>query len=117
MTGLEEVVRAFADRADVAAVVLVSADGLPIHHAAIRRALDADAAAALAATFGRHAIAFTDAIGLGALETAALETASGLVILARLGSDWLVVVPAADADAGTLLYDLRRHRPALTALL
>src|SRR5581483_9564984 len=41
MSGLGEVVGALADRADVAAVVVVSGDGLPIQHAG-RRALDAE---------------------------------------------------------------------------
>ncbi len=108
--------RAFADRADVAAVVLLSGDGLPIHSAG-RRSLDADSAAALAVTFARHAGALTDATGLGGLDTAVLETPSGLAVIARVGSDWLVVLPSEDTDAGALLYDLRCHRAALLALL
>jgi len=116
LNGLEEAVRAFADRADVAAVVLLSGDGLPIH-AAGRRPLDAESAAALAATFTRHAGALTDATGLGNLDTAVLETASGLAVIARLGTDWLVVLPSDETDAGALLYDLRCHRAALLALL
>jgi hypothetical protein len=46
-----------------------------------------------------------------------LETARGLAVVARIGADWLVVVPAESADAGALLYHLRVHRPALAALL
>lgn len=116
MNGLGEAVRAFADRADVAAVVLLSGDGLPIHSAG-RRSLDADSAAALAVTFARHAGALTDATGLGGLDTAVLETPGGLAVIARVGSDWLVVLPSEDTDAGALLYDLRCHRAALLALL
>ncbi len=116
MNGLGEAVRTFADRPDVAAVVLLSGDGLPIQ-AAGRRPLDAESAAALAATFTRHAAALTDAAGLGALETAVLETARGLAVVARVGTDWLVVLPADDGDAGALLYDLRCHRAALLPLL
>ena len=116
MNGLEEAVRAFADRADVAAVVLLSGDGLPIHSAG-RRSLDAESAAALAATFTRHAGALTDATGLGGLDTAVLETPVGLIVVARVGTDWLVVLPGEGTDAGALLYDLRCHRAALLALL
>ncbi len=116
MTALREVVRAFADRPDVSAVVLLSADGLPIH-AGGRRSLDADATAALAATFARQDAALTETTGLGELETAVLETGRGLAVVSRVGADWLVVLPAAQADAGALLYDLRCHRPALAALL
>jgi predicted regulator of Ras-like GTPase activity (Roadblock/LC7/MglB family) len=114
--GLGEAVQAFADRADVAAVVLLSGDGLPIH-AAGRRSLDAESAAALAATFTRHASALTEATGLGAFETAVLETPTGLTFVARVGTDWLLVLPGEASDAGALLYDLRCHRAALLALL
>lgn len=116
MNGLGEAVRAFADRADVAAVVLLSGDGLPIQ-AAGRRPLDHESAAALGAAFVRHAGALTDATGLGALETAVLEAANGLAVVARVGTDWLVVLPGDGADAGALLYDLRCHRAALLPLL
>ena len=117
MTGLADVVRTMAERPDVAAAVLVSADGLPIQHAG-RRTLDADAVAALAATGARHANSLTDALGLGSPETLALECAGGILVLARLTSgDWLLVLPANGADLGTLLYDLRRHRAALASLL
>jgi predicted regulator of Ras-like GTPase activity (Roadblock/LC7/MglB family) len=116
LTALGEVVRAFADRPDVSAVVLLSADGLPIH-AGGRHPLDADATAALAATFTRQAAALTETTGLGELETAVLETGRGLAVVSRVGTDWMVVLPAEQADAGVLLYDLRCHRPALAALL
>jgi predicted regulator of Ras-like GTPase activity (Roadblock/LC7/MglB family) len=117
MTGLADVVRTMAERPDVAAAVLVSADGLPIQHAG-RRTLDADAVAALAATGARHAGSLTDALGLGSPETLAVECGGGLLVLARLTSgDWLLVLPADSADLGTLLYDLRRHRAALASLL
>jgi predicted regulator of Ras-like GTPase activity (Roadblock/LC7/MglB family) len=116
VTGLGEAVRAFADRADVAAVVLVSGDGLPIQ-AAGRHPLDAESVAALAATFTRHAAAFVDATGLGGFEAGVLETATGLAFIGRVGTDWLVVLPTDTADAGRLLYDLRCHRGALLPLL
>jgi len=116
LSDLGEVVRAFGDRPDVAAVVLASADGLPIHTAG-RLPVDADSTAALAATFVRQAAALSEATGLGQMETAVLESARGLAVVARVGADWLVVVPTESADAGALLYHLRVHRPALTALL
>jgi predicted regulator of Ras-like GTPase activity (Roadblock/LC7/MglB family) len=117
MTGLGEVVRTVAERPDVAAAVLVSADGLPIQHAG-RRALEPESVAALASSAARHAGALSGAVGLGPVETIVLECESGFVAAARLGSaEWLLVVPADGADLGALLYDLRRHRPALASLL
>ena len=117
MTGLADVVRTMAERPDVAAAVLVSGDGLPIQHAG-GRTLEPDAVAALAATCARHAGTLAEALALGAMETMVLECAGGLIVLTRLGSgDWLLVLPADGADLGDLLYDLRRHRPALASLL
>ncbi len=117
MTGLADVVRSMAERPDVAAAVLVSADGLPIQHAG-RRALEPEAVAALAATAARHGSALADALALGPVETLVLECGGGLLAVARLGAgDWLLVLPSDEADLGLLLYDLRRHRPALAALL
>jgi predicted regulator of Ras-like GTPase activity (Roadblock/LC7/MglB family) len=117
MAGLGAVVQALAGRDDVAAVVLVSPDGLPIHHAG-RLPGDPDAIAALAATFGRAASALTDALWRGTADTVALESNDQLAIAARLGAgDWLIVLPAEGADAGALLFELRHHRAALAALL
>jgi predicted regulator of Ras-like GTPase activity (Roadblock/LC7/MglB family) len=117
MTGLADVVRTMAERPDVAGAVLVSADGLPIQHAG-RRGFEADAVAAMAATAARHVAALSEAVELGTVDTLVLECAGGLLTLARLGSgDWLLVLPADGADLGLLLYDLRRHRPALASLL
>jgi predicted regulator of Ras-like GTPase activity (Roadblock/LC7/MglB family) len=117
MAGLGAVVKALAARDDVAAVVLASADGLPIQHAGSLPA-DPDAIAALAATFGRQAGALADTLWQGAADTVALECNDQLAIAARLnGGDWLIVLPANGADAGALLFELRRHRPALAALL
>jgi predicted regulator of Ras-like GTPase activity (Roadblock/LC7/MglB family) len=116
LAALGEVVRAFADRADVAAVVLLSADGLAIHSGG-RNPVDVDSTAALAATFARQAGALAETTGLGPLETVVLEGGRGLAVVTRIGVDWLVVVPTEAADAGALLYDLRCHRPALAALL
>ncbi len=117
MTGLGDVVRTLAERSDVVAAVLVSADGLPIEHAG-HRALEPDAVAALAATAARHGGALADALALGPVETLVLECGVGLLTVAQLGSgNWLLVLPADGADLGALLYDLRRHRPALASLL
>ena len=53
-----------------------------------------------------------------ALRTAVLDYEGGLLIVAQLGAgDCLAILAAPEANVGSLLYDLRQHRPALSALL
>lgn len=117
MTGLSDVVRSLAARDGVEAVLLASADGLPIDHAA-STAFEPETVAALGATLAQHAARLGTGAGRGELLTMVLEYESGVVILGRLGSgDWLAILAAAAADIGPLLHDLREHGPALAALL
>jgi predicted regulator of Ras-like GTPase activity (Roadblock/LC7/MglB family) len=114
---LSEVVQRLAARDGVEGVLLLSADGLPIEHAA-RAGIDAETVAALAATVARHAARLGEGVGLGEVATGVLEFSRGLLVLARAGADdWLAVLARPDADIGPLLYDLRQHRSALAALL
>jgi predicted regulator of Ras-like GTPase activity (Roadblock/LC7/MglB family) len=114
---LHEVVQQLAARDGVQGVLLLSGDGLPIEHAAPAN-LDAETVAALAATVARHAGRLGEGAGLGDVATGVLEYGSGLLVLARAGTeDWLAVLARADADIGPLLYDLRHHRAALASLL
>ncbi len=117
MTGLGELVHGLAARDGVQAVLLVSGDGLPIHHAA-NAAVEPETIAALAATLGQHAARLGDGVGRGELRTTVVEYTGGLLLLARAGAaDWLAVMAKPDADVGSLLYDLRQHRPAIATLL
>ena len=117
MTELEQVVRGLAARDGVEAVVLLSADGLPIDHAA-RGTFDAEPVAALAATLAQHARRLGRDAARGALLTPVLDFEGGLLVLARAGADdWLAVFSRPDADVGPLLFDLRQHRSTLASLL
>jgi uncharacterized protein len=117
MTGLNEVVRGLSTRNGVEAVVMLSADGLPIEHAS-RGSFDPESLAALTATMLQHANRLGLGATQGALRTGVLEYERGLLILAQIGAgDCLAILAAADADVGDLLHDLRQHRPALAALL
>ena len=118
MTNLRQIVRGLAARRGVDAVLLVSGDGLPIDHASSAEELDIDAVAALGATLVRNMERLGEAAGRGGTATAVLEYERGLAVLARLGGgDWLVALTAAETDVGELLFDLRRHRVAIAALL
>jgi uncharacterized protein len=117
MAVLSEVVRALAARDGVEAVLVISADGLPIEHAS-RGSADSDSVAALTATLVQYATRLGLGATRGALRTAVLEYERGLMIVAQLGAgDSLAILAAPEADIGQLLYDLRQHRPALVALL
>jgi predicted regulator of Ras-like GTPase activity (Roadblock/LC7/MglB family) len=117
MPGLGDVVRGLAAREGVEAVLLLSADGLPIEHAS-RVPFEAESLAALTATLGQYATRLGLGAGRGALQTAVLEYERGVLIVAQMpGGDGLAILASPTADVGELLYDLRQHRPALAALL
>lgn len=117
MAGLKEVVRGLSTRDGVEAVLVLSADGLPIDHAS-RGTFDPESVAALSATLVQYATRLGLGAGRGALRNAVMEYERGLLIVAQIGAgDCLAILAAPDADVGDLLYDLRQHRPALAALL
>jgi predicted regulator of Ras-like GTPase activity (Roadblock/LC7/MglB family) len=117
MPGLGDVVRGLAAREGVEAVLVLSADGLPIEHAS-HVPFEAESLAALTATLGQYATRLGLGSGRGALRTAVLEYERGLLIVAQMpGGDGLAILASTTADVGELLYDLRQHRPALAALL
>jgi predicted regulator of Ras-like GTPase activity (Roadblock/LC7/MglB family) len=117
MAGLREVVGRLVQREGVEAVLVLSADGLPIEHAS-HQAFEAEPLAALTATLAQYATRLGLGAGRGALRTAVLEYERGLLVVAQIGAgDCLAVLAKSEANAGELLYDLRQHRPALAALL
>ena len=117
MHGLAEVVRGLTEREGVTAAVVVSADGLPIHHAG-REVGDPDALAALTVTLLRPAARLGDSAGAGELTRGVFEYGGGLAVLTSVrGGNWLLVLTEPGADVGTLLYDLRQDSPTLAALL
>ena len=117
MAGLGDVVRGLVAREGVEAVLVLSADGLPIEHAS-RVPFEAESLAALTATLAQYATRLGLGAGRGGLRTAVLEYERGLLVVAQMdGGDGVAVLAAPDANIGELLYDLRQHRPALAALL
>jgi predicted regulator of Ras-like GTPase activity (Roadblock/LC7/MglB family) len=79
-------------------------------------ALRARPDAAGAVVLGRDGLV-VDA-GHGGLTTAVLEVEHGLAVVSVLSPDVLLVVRLApDADPGALVYELRRHRARLSALV
>jgi predicted regulator of Ras-like GTPase activity (Roadblock/LC7/MglB family) len=117
MAGIAEVVRGLGARSGVEAVLVLSADGLPIEHAS-RVPFEPEAVAALTATLVQYATRLGLGAGRGAPRTSVIDYERGLLIVAQLGSgDSLAILAAPDSDVGELLFDLHQHRPALVALL
>ncbi len=117
MNSLRDVVRGLAAREGVEAVVIVSADGLPIDHAG-RSEFDPEAVAALTATVAQSARSLGRAVDGERLTTGVLEFGERQVIFSALSDDHLLfILPTPGSNTGSLLYDLRRHSPAVAALL
>ena len=117
MQDLAGFVRELVQRPEVESVVLASPDGLAIDHAT-RGDGDPEAIAALAATAVRAAGQLAAAAGSGAVRTAVIETDERLLVLAGAGAEgWLVVAARPGARVGELLFELRRRRADLVALL
>ncbi|HEX3928944.1 MAG TPA: roadblock/LC7 domain-containing protein [Gemmatimonadales bacterium] len=116
MQPLRSVLHAFAERPGVTGVVVVSDEGLVVE-SALPDGRDAEAIAAIASTAIRGLSALGNAAGLGPMTHLAADTDAGALVLQRLPSGaTLLVIVAPDADLGTLLFDVRRHAPALVAL-
>jgi predicted regulator of Ras-like GTPase activity (Roadblock/LC7/MglB family) len=117
MAGLHDVVQGLAAREGVEAVVVVSPDGLPIDQA-VGKSVDAEAVAALTATVAQGARGLGHVVECRTLATGVLEFDNRNVVFASVGGDnFLFVLTSAGTNIGHLLYDLRRHGPALRSLL
>ncbi len=105
-----------AARPDVATVLLVSDEGLPIAHSGSPS--DWEELAALGATLLQRARALGPATGRGPLRLLAAEYAGGMAaVLPGPGETGLVVLAAPGTNAGVLLFDLERQGDALAALI
>jgi predicted regulator of Ras-like GTPase activity (Roadblock/LC7/MglB family) len=117
MPGLREVVQHLVSRDGVNAALVVSADGLIIDHAA-RSGIDTDAIAALLPALTQSAKQVGDVTSGGRLTHAVFEFGNRQLVLSALGDDvYLAILTSPDVNIGNLLYDLRRHQPALASLI
>ncbi len=117
MPGLREVVQHLVKRDGVDAVLVVSADGLVIDHAA-RSGVDVDAIAALLPALTQSAAQLGEVTTGGRLTHAIFEFGSRQLVLSALGDEiFLAVLTTPDVNIGNLLYDLRTHQPALAGLI
>src|SRR5215204_94754 len=100
MAGLTDVVRRLITREGVEAVLVLSADGLPIEHAS-HEPFEAEPLAALTATLTQYANRLGLGAGRGALRTAVLDYERGLLVVAQIGAgDCLAILAKTEANIG-----------------
>lgn len=117
MHPLRSVLAAFAERPDVVGAIVVSDEGLVVE-SALPDGIDPEAVAALAATAQRTLATLGEATRHGAPQETVVEAPGGILILERLPSGaTLLVLASPTGDLGLLLHDLRRHTPALVAVV
>lgn len=117
MPTIGDLVGALRQRAGVEAAIVLGRDGLLIEGRSTG-GLDADTLAAHAPAV----VAASDALGAaanrGAFTTGVLEYPGGLAIVSTLSADAvLLVCTRADVDLGALLFELRRNRERIAALV
>lgn len=117
MQPLRSVLDALADRPDVAGALVLSDEGLVVE-SSVGGGIDPEAVAALAATSMRQLTLLAESLRTGVAGQIVVDGSGGTYVLHRLGPRaTLLVLASAEGDLGGLLYDLRRHAPALDPLV
>jgi predicted regulator of Ras-like GTPase activity (Roadblock/LC7/MglB family) len=113
MPTLRDILAALAGRPDVAGAMVVSDEGLVIETALATNA-DAESIAAHGATALRALGGLTKALGYQPCHQVLVDGPSGAVVMQALPSGAsLLVLAEPDGDLAELLYELRRHGPAI----
>lgn len=117
MPTIRDLVLAIAERDEVEAVVVMGRDGLLIEGRTSTE-LDSEHLAALLPAVVIAADSVGEAAARGPVVTAVLEFEHGMALVSSIASDAiLLVVVHHGANVGSLLYELRRHRANIAALV
>jgi predicted regulator of Ras-like GTPase activity (Roadblock/LC7/MglB family) len=117
MPTIRDLVAAIRQREGVEAAVVLGRDGLLIDSQAMS-SFDSEQVAAHVPSIIQFADEFGVAAARGALQTAIMEHEHGLAVICALSSDaLLLVLVQPTANLGQLLYELRRHRANIAALV
>jgi predicted regulator of Ras-like GTPase activity (Roadblock/LC7/MglB family) len=117
MPTIRDLVGALRQREGVDAAVVLGRDGLLIDSETVPN-VDAESVAALIPSIVTAADEYGAHDGRGALTTAILEFAHGIAVISVLSSDAiLLVLVRPNANLGTLLFELRRNRENIAALV
>jgi predicted regulator of Ras-like GTPase activity (Roadblock/LC7/MglB family) len=117
MPNIRDVVQALGNREGVEGVILLGHDGLTID-SFVSANLDSDSVSALIPSVIDSCSRVGAESGREQLITGVMEFSGGFAIIAQLTPETLLAILAkSDANIGSLLYDLRRHRVAIAELL
>jgi predicted regulator of Ras-like GTPase activity (Roadblock/LC7/MglB family) len=117
MPSIRDLVGAIRQREGVEAAVVLGRDGLLIDSQSVP-GLDTESLAAMIPAIIGPADDLGAAVDRGELKTAVLEHRVGLAIISVLNADAiLVVLVRSDVNVGQLLFELRRNREHIAALV
>ena len=117
MPTIRDLVATIRQREGVEAAIVLGRDGLLID-SQTTPPLDAEQVAAHVPSIIQFADEFGAAASRGALQTAVLEHAGGMAVVSCLSADAvLLVLLQPTASLGQLLYELRRNRANIAALV
>jgi len=117
MASIRDLVAALRQREGVDAAILLGRDGLPIDSQVVP-GIDPDGLSARIPSVIQAAIELGGAATRGELLTLILEYREGIAILSILSADTLLLVLVRpSANVGQLLYELRRNREHIAALV
>lgn len=117
MPTISDLVGAIRTREGVEAAAILGRDGLLIDSQAGGQ-LDAEQIAAHVPSIVQFADEFGVAAGRGVLQTAIMEHERGMAVISCLSADAvLLVLVRPTANLGQLLYELRRNRANIAALV
>jgi len=117
MPTIRDVVQALGRRQGVKAVIVLGRDGLPID-ALSRSGLDSDGVAALIPALVTACGSLGASAACGAFDSGVVEFDGGMAMVTAVTPDTLLaVLVQPDTNIGALLYEIRKHRPAIAKLL
>ena len=117
MATIRDLVSAIRQRDGIHAAVVLGRDGLLIDHLA-DDGVDAERVAALVPPVLQYADELGAAAAQGRLLTAVHENEQGTTVMSAMSAETvLLVLMQPTADVGALLFDLRRHRANIAALV
>ena len=117
MATIRDLVSAIRRRDGIDAAVVLGRDGLLIDHQATS-GVDAEQVAAHVPSILQYADELGAAASQGRLLTAVHENERGTLVMSAMSADAvLLVLLHPSADVGALLFDLRRHRANIAALV